>query len=299
MPTRARGAHLVAAHPLLGSHVRLPEEPERHAWQAEVGTAALPWLADHQINNVAALPGAAYCEMALAAARTALGDASEVCDVRFERMMLLEDETPVNAVGAVQSPGVLEFVVETDQDGERERRASAVLHAAEADEPPAYDMDALIAAHPDRADGESCVSGSTVVACSSAPRSPVWSPSTPRRRNRHGACRDRLPTAIRTQQTAYGVHPALLDACFQSVAAHPGVQASGTAACCCRSASADCGCYGPTRNARYCLTRITSTDPPASRPTSICSTTTAQACSPCRACGWALACRRPTRAIAC
>ena len=131
---QSRGAHLVAAHPLLGSHVRLLEEPERHAWQAEVGTAALPWLADHQINNVAALPGAAYCEMALAAARTALGDASEVRDVRFERMMLLKDETPVNAVAAVQSPGVLEFVVETDQDGERERRASAVLHAAEADD---------------------------------------------------------------------------------------------------------------------------------------------------------------------
>ena len=64
----------VAVHPLLGAHVRLPEEPERHAWQAEVGTAALPWLGDHQIHNVAALPGAAYCEMALAAARTVLGE---------------------------------------------------------------------------------------------------------------------------------------------------------------------------------------------------------------------------------
>ena len=49
----------------MGAHVRLHEEPERHAWQAEVGTAAQPWLDDHQIHNVAALPGAAYCEMAL------------------------------------------------------------------------------------------------------------------------------------------------------------------------------------------------------------------------------------------
>ena len=32
-----------------------------------------------------------------------------------------------------------------------------------------------------------------------------------------------LPGSIRSQQSAYGVHPALLDACFQSVAAHPGV----------------------------------------------------------------------------
>ena len=43
-----------------------------------------------------------------------------------------------------------------------------------------------------------------------------------------------LPGAIRSQQAAYGVHPALLDACFQSVEAHPDVQAvgeDGAAAC--------------------------------------------------------------------
>ncbi len=66
---------MTLVHPLLGAHVRLPEEPERHAWQADVGTETQPWLGDHQVHNVAALPGAAYVEMALAAARTVLGDA--------------------------------------------------------------------------------------------------------------------------------------------------------------------------------------------------------------------------------
>ena len=75
------GAFAVSVHPLLGVHVRLPEEPERHAWQGEVGTTALPWLSDHQIHGVPAFPAAAYCEMALAAARTTLGDASEVRDI--------------------------------------------------------------------------------------------------------------------------------------------------------------------------------------------------------------------------
>ncbi len=37
-----------------------------------------------------------------------------------------------------------------------------------------------------------------------------------------------LPRSIRSQQSAYGIHPALLDACFQSVAAHPDVQAAGS-----------------------------------------------------------------------
>lgn len=33
-----------------------------------------------------------------------------------------------------------------------------------------------------------------------------------------------LPGAIRSQQSAYASHPALLDACFQSVLVHPEVQ---------------------------------------------------------------------------
>ena len=87
--SQTRGACTISVHPLLGPHVRLHEEPERHAWEAEVGTAALPWLGDHQIRNVAVLPGAAYCEMALAAARSVLGEASEVRDIRFEQVLLL------------------------------------------------------------------------------------------------------------------------------------------------------------------------------------------------------------------
>ena len=74
---QSKGGFSVAVHPLLGSHVQLPEEPERHAWQTDVGTATLPWLGDHQIHNVAALPGAAYCEMALTAAQAVLGEGAK------------------------------------------------------------------------------------------------------------------------------------------------------------------------------------------------------------------------------
>ncbi|MFN8033437.1 MAG: sulfolipid-1 biosynthesis phthioceranic/hydroxyphthioceranic acid synthase [Mycobacterium sp.] len=259
---QSRGAHLVAAHPLLGSHVRLLEEPERHAWQADLGTAAQLWLVDHQVNNVPALPGAAYCEMALAAARTALGEGAEVRDVTFERMMLLNDETPVNAVAAVQTPGVLEFVVETDQDGERERRACAVLHIAEDDEQPqCYDMDALLSSHPDRADGQEVRSWFDGRGVQFGPAFTGLLAV-----NAGGTEADTvlaeigLPTSIRTQQSAYGVHPALLDACFQSVAAHPGVQASGTGGLLLPLGIRRLRLHGPTRNARFCLTRITSLD---------------------------------------
>ena len=73
------------------------------------------------------LPGAAYCEMALAAASSVLGEASEVRDVLFEQALLLDDQTTVGASAAVSSPGVVEFAVVSDQGGERARQATAVL----------------------------------------------------------------------------------------------------------------------------------------------------------------------------
>ena len=148
-----RGATTISVHPLLGAHVRLQEEPERHVWQGEVGTAAHPWLGDHQVRDMVVFPGAAYCEMALAAAHTVLGEAAEVRDIRYEQALLLDEQTTIGASALVSSPGVVDFTIETDQGGEQARQASAVLHAADDERPPAHDTSVLLAAHPRREDG--------------------------------------------------------------------------------------------------------------------------------------------------
>ncbi|MDT5048607.1 MAG: polyketide synthase 5, partial [Mycobacterium sp.] len=250
---RAHDANTVSVHPLLGAHVLLPEEPEHHAWQADVGTAALPWLGDHRMHNVAALPGAAYCEMALAAARMVLGDLSEVRDIRFEQMLFLDDKTLVFALASTISPGVVDFVVETFQEGERVRRAGAVLQAGDGQhQPPAYDMDALRAAYSfdlDRTkirqwfDDHGVHYGPVFTGVTAA----LAADSTASTMLADVA----LPGSIRSQQNGYGIHPALLDACIQSVYAHPAVQGSrdlllplGVRRLC---------AYAPTRNARYCF----------------------------------------------
>ena len=256
----AHEANTIAAHPLLGAHVRLPEEPERHAWQADVGTAALPWLDDHRIHNVAAFPGAAYCEMALAAACMVLGEGSEVRDIRFEQMLPLDDKTPVFALAAATSPGAVDFVVETFQEGERVRRAVAVLHAVDGeDPPPPYDIAALLTAYSFELDWAECrqwfddhglhhgpvFTGVTAAHAADSTVSTVLADVA-------------LPGSIRSQQNGYGIHPALLDACIQSVYAHPAVQSS-------RDLLLPLGvrrlsAYAPARNARYCHTTVTNAD---------------------------------------
>ncbi|MEI7543766.1 MAG: sulfolipid-1 biosynthesis phthioceranic/hydroxyphthioceranic acid synthase [Mycobacteriaceae bacterium] len=261
---QGRGAHLVSTHPLLGSHVRLFEEPERHVWAGQVGTAALPWLVDHQVNNVAAMPGAAFCEMALAAARTALGEAAEVRDVRFERMLLLENETGISVEASAKCPGTLEFQVDTDHDGEHERRASAVLQAIDADandRPADYDMDALLEAHPNRADGAEVRQWFDTRGVQFGPAFTALTAVNAGEDTSDTVLAEiGLPSVIRGQHTAYGIHPALLDACFQSVAAHPGVQNTGTGGLLLPLGVRRLRAYGAANKARYCLTRIVSLD---------------------------------------
>ncbi|MGV0642995.1 sulfolipid-1 biosynthesis phthioceranic/hydroxyphthioceranic acid synthase [Mycolicibacterium sp. XJ2546] len=220
----AMGTRNLVVHPLLGAHVRLPEEPERHAWQGEVGTAALPWLSDHQVHNVPALPGAAYCEMALSAARTMLGEGSEVRDISFEQMLMLDEQTPITTLAAVEAPGVVEFEVVTDHEGEHTRRAVARLHVADDEPAPQrHDMSTLLATHPSRTEGDElrALFDSRGVRLGPAFAGLIAAHTA------DDACtlvaEIALPRALRAQQSAYGVHPVLLDACFQAVAAHPSV----------------------------------------------------------------------------
>ena len=257
----AHGGCTVAVHPLLGAHVHLQEEPERHVWQGEVGTAAQPWLGDHQIRNVAMLPGAAYCEMALAAAHAVLGEASEVRDIRFEQVLLLDEQTTVGASASLSSPGVVDFTVDTNQGGEQARQASAALHAAEDEQPPGYDMSALLAAHPGCEDGAEVRKRMDQRGVQYGPAfTGLGAVHTGEGATSTVLAEVALPRQIRSQQDAYGVHPALLDACFQSVEAHPDVQALGEGALGLPLGIRRLRSYRDARTAHYCYTRVTKAD---------------------------------------
>jgi len=255
-----QGASTLAVHPLLGAHVRLPEVPERHVWQSDVGTNAQPWLGDHQVHSVAALPGAAYCEMALAAARAVLGEASEARDIAFEAMLLLEEDTPVSAVASITPAGVAEFQVQTYLEGEEIRRATAILSAVEGeDEPAAYQMADLLAAHPVELDGAELRDWYDARGIQYGPAfTGLTSAHTTEGPGGSVLAQVALPGSIRSQQGAYGVHPALLDACFQAVGAHPDLHSDVTGTLMLPLGVRRLRAHASTRNAHYCYVRLTS-----------------------------------------
>ncbi len=256
------GGSTVAVHPLLGAHVRLPEEPERHVWQSDVGTEAQPWLADHRVHGAAALPGAAYCEMALTAARTVLGEASEVHDIVFEQMLLLEEKTPASAVASVTSAGAIDFQVVTRDEGAEVRRATAVLVAAKDDDAPKkYDIAEMRARHAVELDGSElrdwydargiqygpAFGGLTAAYAAEGPGGTVLAEVS-------------LPGSIRSQQAAYAIHPALLDVCFQAVGAHTDLHADATGTLMLPLGVRRLRAHSSSRNAHFCYVQMVSAD---------------------------------------
>jgi acyl transferase domain-containing protein/acyl-CoA synthetase (AMP-forming)/AMP-acid ligase II/acyl carrier protein len=79
-------------HPLLGQHLQSAHATGSYVWEMELDRFSPPYLDDHRVQGAAVLPGAAYVEMALAAADKAFGPGSRVLsDVAFHQILLLPE----------------------------------------------------------------------------------------------------------------------------------------------------------------------------------------------------------------
>jgi acyl transferase domain-containing protein/acyl carrier protein len=112
-------------HVLLGAGQNLSFAPNTHVWQTVLSAKQPAYLSDHAIEDLVVLPGAAYVEMALAAARERDPEhAWSLGQVRFEQALLLhEEETTVQTVLLDEGRG-LRFRVSSLQNG------AWVLHAS-------------------------------------------------------------------------------------------------------------------------------------------------------------------------
>lgn len=244
-PAAVTAGHSVSAHPLLGAHVRLQQEPERHVWGAELGSAAHPWLADHRTLAAKALPAAVYCEMALAAAEVAFGETAEVRDLEFLDALPVEGQTAAGVSATRSATDTADFVVERNRDGEQTRHARAILRRADPEPPPAQDIGTLLATHPRHVDATFTGLGDV--------RTGEQTPGSV-------LAEIVLPDELSAEQDAYGIHPALLDACLQVVGAGAHPQAVDEEASGPPTGVRWVRRHGSARAARYCHVRVNKTD---------------------------------------
>ncbi|WP_046300757.1 type I polyketide synthase [Mycobacterium sp. UM_Kg27] len=93
-------------HPLLGQKVSAVHP----TWEAEMSTVLTPFLNDHRVQGSVVLPGAAYVEMARAAAEEIYGTACSVDNLVFRRALMLDDTCdPLLRTTLNEDDGTLEF----------------------------------------------------------------------------------------------------------------------------------------------------------------------------------------------
>ncbi|MFE9611304.1 SDR family NAD(P)-dependent oxidoreductase [Streptomyces sp. NPDC006012] len=86
------GTDVPGGHPLLGAHTVLDDGA--HRWEGPVDLVRNAYLLDHQVQGLVILPGTAYLELAVAAADQAVGADVVVKDVRYDKALFLTAEAP-------------------------------------------------------------------------------------------------------------------------------------------------------------------------------------------------------------
>jgi phthiocerol/phenolphthiocerol synthesis type-I polyketide synthase D len=125
------------AHPLLGAHVELPSGRD-HVWQAHIGTDVMPWLANHEVQGQGVMSAAGFAEMALAAGCEALGlpaEAVQVNDLEVEQTLALDGQTRVTTQIAQSEDGTRVEIHASSAGGNWRRYAVAAIAATPADGP--------------------------------------------------------------------------------------------------------------------------------------------------------------------
>jgi acyl transferase domain-containing protein/acyl carrier protein len=81
-------------HPLLGARLELANAPSSFVWQTFLDETALPYLAEHRVEDETVFPAAGYIEMALQCGKeVGITNAYTLCDFVFkERLVLLSDK---------------------------------------------------------------------------------------------------------------------------------------------------------------------------------------------------------------
>nr|QDA77058.1 polyketide synthase [Jahnella sp. MSr9139] len=216
-------AHGAPEHPLLGASFTSSAQPEAHLWERALSLEAAPYLADHRVQGAAVFPATGYIEMALAAARDALGAAGVVLEgLTLEHMLVLPEkgERLVQVAVLEKDRGRAAFQVSSWDPGERrwQRHASGEARLSDDAAPPALREDTLAAIKARLTTSLSAADHYQRMQARHLDYGPAFRGVVELWAGEGEALGSvRLPEAL--EDRGYHVHPALLDACLQASAA--------------------------------------------------------------------------------
>jgi myxalamid-type polyketide synthase MxaE and MxaD len=220
-------------HPFLGRRIPLASDPRTQLWQTELDARLEPFLGDHRVNGDLVQPGSAFLEMALSAAVEAgVADTHSIEAVVFARSLVLprSDSQTVQTVLAPAEGGTLSFGIYSKVTGPGP--AEWTLHAT-ASFVPASPTSNGREGQPSLAELQArCTEQirSDDLYASLAARGLEYGPAMRAiaavwRTDGEALGRVELPESLHHGAERYRIHPVLLDAALQTLAAAAGLSA--------------------------------------------------------------------------
>ncbi len=208
--SRSRGSR--DGHPLLGQP--LQTHGGSTYWETEIDPAELPYLADHQVRDQIMLPAAAYTEMALAAAHATLGKAPYYLrDMAFKEVMFLTAEEPTRIQVALtpDAMGQRHIEVYSKQGDNWIQHASGTLLTTP--KIPEMQIQSFFNGHISIQTGKAFYQSMLQRGLNYGPTfQGITEVSS---KDFTSITQLKLADSLKSTASAYQIHPALLDACFQ------------------------------------------------------------------------------------
>ncbi|MFJ9363729.1 SDR family NAD(P)-dependent oxidoreductase [Nocardia sp. NPDC101769] len=204
-------------HPLVGTRTPAADEPDKHVWELVMDTAVFPWLDDHRVQGPIVFPGAGHLDLIVGCLTDVFGpDRYSIENVEFRRPLFIFDDRPAPLVQVVLNPS-LHFGVYSLQDGDKDwvlHSSGTVRRGAPDTELPVpfAELDAHCPLEFDPAKvfakfrNNGLMLGPTFRAITELKYGELRSLG-----------RIDTPEAIADEASRHMIHPALLDACFQSL----------------------------------------------------------------------------------
>lgn len=214
------GAHLQVdedVHPLLGNPVPGPHP----TWELELDLRRLPYLADHRLQGTIAFPGAGYVEMAWGAAKEIFGEGVSSMTIKFRKALFFKEyEKPRLRISLDRQRATFQIYSHpTNEHEEWTLHATGKLGQLQKDTS-STQMVKLATVK------ERCFQEISVSDCYDRFRKvgleygssfqgigQLWQGTE------EALARVKIPAAVTREMDEYTIHPAILDICFQVLAA--------------------------------------------------------------------------------
>src|SRR5919108_84539 len=201
-------------HPLLGNRLDVPKP----SWSGALDMASLSYLVDHRIGDAIIFPGAGYVEMALSAARETFGPVPCVVeDIEFQKFLVL-DEGAAPLAQVALDPATSEFEIcsrsEPSQGG-WDLHAKGCVRPWSGPALEVADIEGIRRRCPEAFDQRECNTRFAEWGYHYGPTFQgivrLW------RSEREVLAEIQAPSSLIEQLPDYHLHPAVLDACFQTL----------------------------------------------------------------------------------